>query len=86
MQGQMQGKTGILAISYIIAAPFTRFGAKHSVGRIECSVRPEPVEGPFMARQAHHEGLDLKLYRLKWLALFGSQYTLTYAFNIQILV
>jgi len=36
------------------------------------TVRPEPVEGwavkPIMVRQAHHERLNLKLSRLKWVA------------------
>ncbi|SJM94320.1 hypothetical protein [Crenothrix polyspora] len=35
------------------------------------TVRPEPVEGwavkPIMVRQAHHERLNLKLSRLKWI-------------------
>jgi len=37
------------------------------------TVRPELVEGwtvkPFMVRQAHHERLNLKQFRLKWEAL-----------------
>jgi hypothetical protein len=36
------------------------------------TVRPEPVEGwavkPIMARQAHHERLNLKLFRLNGVA------------------
>jgi hypothetical protein len=36
------------------------------------TVRPELVEGgtvkPLMVRQAHHERLSLKLFRLKWVA------------------
>ncbi|SJM93511.1 hypothetical protein CRENPOLYSF2_3370004 [Crenothrix polyspora] len=38
------------------------------------TVRPELVEGwavkPIMVRQAHHERLNLKLSRLKWVAHF----------------
>jgi hypothetical protein len=33
------------------------------------TVRPELVEGPFMVRQAHHERLNFKLSRLKWVAI-----------------
>ena len=38
----------------------------------DLTVRPEPVEGwavkSLMVRLAHHERLNLKLYRLKWVA------------------
>jgi hypothetical protein len=34
------------------------------------TVRPELVEGSFMVRQAHHERLNFKLSRLKWVAEF----------------
>ena len=33
------------------------------------TVRPELVEGSFMVRQAHHERLNFKLSRLKWVAI-----------------
>jgi len=32
------------------------------------TVRPELVEGSFMVRKAHHERLNFKLSRLKWVA------------------
>jgi hypothetical protein len=39
------------------------------------TVRPEPVEGwvvkPIVVRQAHHERLNLKLSRLKWVANYA---------------
>jgi len=49
--------------------------------------RREPVEGwtvkPLMVRQAHHERLNLKLFRLKWVTqgfeFYLSEETIRYA-------
>ena len=42
------------------------------------TVRPELVEGSFMVRQAHHERLNFKLSRLKWVAVLFMVYAVAF--------